>query len=93
MKGTKVFVTHFRRFDGVSWYMTRWDGKIEGLGSPLPTGGATEATIVNHKGEFLASAVASCSDKDAFNKKIGRDIAIGRAYKQLEREHAGSASS
>lgn len=48
-----------------------------------PRGGQTVATI--HRGVSpIAQGVADCSIRDNFCKKIGRDIAEGRAMKQLK---------
>lgn len=77
-----VFVCHFRRFEGTRDYMTRWDGRVEGLGSPLAKGGVTEAVVVDKDGTIKATGLAICSERDSYNKKIGRDIAIGRALKK-----------
>lgn len=81
--GYRVFISHYRKFKGTNMLMTRWDGKEEGLGTPLPHGGATEATILDATGEPVATALALCSKRDMFNKAIGRNIAIGRALKQM----------
>lgn len=83
-EGYKVFVTHFRRWEGERAYMTKFDGLSEGLKKILPTGGATEAVIMDPEGNLVASAYAACSKRDHFSKRIGRDIAVGRAIKRLE---------
>lgn len=90
-KGARFFVTHYRRFvrdDGTVFpdYMTKWDSQFveDGL-VPLATGGVTEAILVDENGKDLCSAMAVCNTKDHFNKRIGRDIATGRALKQLEK--------
>jgi hypothetical protein len=43
-----------------------------------PTGGATIAVAYNPDIEAHAYAVALCSPKDNYNKKIGRKVAEGR---------------
>jgi hypothetical protein len=48
-------------------------------GTLLPTGGATIAVTKADKGYNFY--VAQCSDKDVFNKKIGRSVASGRLKK------------
>lgn len=83
-KEIKVFVTHFRKFQDYFYFLTRWEGKELGLGSPLSKGGVTEAIVVDGDGKILATGMASCCPKDSYNKKIGRDIATGRALKKLE---------
>lgn len=83
-EGCKVHITHFRRYEETPFYMTRFDASTEGF-KVLPTGGATEALIIDEENKPLAIGFASCSIKDPFNKKIGRDIAIGRAVKRLSR--------
>jgi hypothetical protein len=45
-------------------------------------GGRTSARIALADGR-VAFGVAKCSDKDTFCKRIGRDIAVGRALKEL----------
>ena len=34
--------------------------------------------ISTEKGKFVEIAIAQCSDKDQYNKKIGRELAINR---------------
>jgi hypothetical protein len=82
-EGCKVHITHFRRYEETPFYMTRFDASFEGF-KVLPTGGATEALILDEENNPLAIGLADCSPRDAFNKKIGRDIAVGRAVKQLK---------
>lgn len=48
-----------------------------------PVGGVTVCNIVNEAGESVAGGVAKCCDRDNFNKRIGRDISLGRALKNL----------
>ncbi len=43
----------------------------------------TLVNIVDRKNHILATATATCSREDLPNRKRGRDIAIGRALKQL----------
>lgn len=45
---------------------------------PLPKGGLTVVEITTPEGETL-TGVAECSVKDQFNRKIGLNIALGRA--------------
>lgn len=44
----------------------------------LSRGGRTEVEIYNGE-ELIGTGIANCSLKDAYNKKIGRSIALGRA--------------
>jgi hypothetical protein len=47
-----------------------------------PQGGYTYACVMDDSGR-VANGMAVCSFKDNYNKKIGRQIAVGRAMKQL----------
>jgi hypothetical protein len=58
--------------------------RIESEGRVLSRGGVTFCHIENEDNAEVAIGVASCNVKDQFNKKIGRDISLGRALKQLE---------
>ena len=80
-EGYRMYITHYRRFPETETYMTRFDASTEGFEQPLHTGGATEASIVNEEGEIVAMGLSLCSERENFNKKIGRDIAKGRAFK------------
>lgn len=71
-KDCKVFFTHVRHFNGEVW------------AELSPRGGVTEARIVRG-GEVIGTGYAFCSRHDNFNKRIGRDIAQGRALKDLEK--------
>jgi hypothetical protein len=56
----------------------------QSLNSELqPRGGITVADIFDSKGHLLVSASANCSTQDNYCKRIGRDIAVGRALKEL----------
>ena len=48
-------------------------------GSPSPRGGTTIARV--SVGGRRGEGVARCSDQDNFSKRIGREIAVGRALK------------
>ena len=50
---------------------------------PLPRGGATFVDIFNKAGVPIAFGKAICSEKDGFNRRLGRSIALGRALKCL----------
>ena len=53
--------------------------------APLSKGGATSCTITALDNTQKWSATAYCSYSDNFCYKIGREIALGRAKKQLEK--------
>lgn len=48
-----------------------------------PRGGKTICYLENDNNEVVATGVARCSDEDSYVKKIGRDISLGRALKEL----------
>lgn len=62
-------------------------------GTIIPKGGATIAYISDsrhdNKQPPLISEMAVCSDKDTYDKKLGRKIALGRLLKKL----SGSSGS
>lgn len=78
--GYKVHFTHVRQFpDG----FFKWDTRGERPGEiPLPTGGATYCDIILGE-DILATGRAACSERDNFCRKIGRDIAFGRAVAEM----------
>ena len=55
----------------------------EAGGIPASRGGMTICVILNDEGEKLATGLSKCSYADNFNYKTGRDIAVGRAEKEL----------
>lgn len=95
-EGAVVKFTHARRVDGDwgVWHRKkegwgRWDpeGTTDGLRTHTsseisPFGGRTTCKITLADG-VEAWGVAECSNRDNYNKKIGRDIALGRALKNL----------
>ena len=64
----------------VKYYHSRHVGAD---GRPTPKGGRTQAIISDSSDNVVCSGYAFCSDKDSFNRKIGRNIALGRALKDL----------
>lgn len=48
-------------------------------------GGVTICDIFDEEGNCLSTGMAICSPLDNFNKKIGRDISLGRALKELRK--------
>ena len=51
---------------------------------PAERGGLTTCTLID--GETATVGHATCSEKDAFCYRIGREIAYGRALKRLEEQ-------
>lgn len=66
------------------------DGQyIEGsdrLFAPAAKGGETEARVFGPDDSLVAIGVATCHERDNFNRRIGRDVALGRALKRLEQK-------
>jgi len=60
-----------------------YDRPTDDAGRPLPKGGVTHAGILDPEGVVVAEGIARCSGKDSFNRRIGRDIALGRALKRM----------
>jgi hypothetical protein len=50
--------------------------------TPIPNGGRTVAYILDNEGTPI-EAYANCSERDTYNKKLGRIIATGRVLKLL----------
>lgn len=48
-----------------------------------PRGGTTICRILNNNRVVVAVGEALCADNDQYAKKIGRDISLGRALKEL----------
>ncbi len=63
------------------------DGQIEAYDGPIGNedlfNGLTVCEIVDN-GEVLARGFAFCSSKDQFNRKVGRQISLGRAIRELK---------
>lgn len=49
-------------------------------------GGLTEIEITTPDKSLTVKGTAKCSDDDCFSRKIGNDVALGRALKQLNLE-------
>lgn len=86
--GYKVRVSHFRNipvgqlFDSVSLMrVTKIDKKKRMFENILEHGGETQIEITNRDGKTF-NAVAQCSNKDAFNRKLGNHICLARLKKQ-----------
>lgn len=81
----KAFVTHVRivKLDDDYAPFPQEDIKLFGWGDRVhPRGGATFVKLIEN-GEVVAEGEAWCSDKDNYNKRLGRTIAEGRARKRL----------
>lgn len=48
-------------------------------------GGSTKIEITTPDAETTVVGVAKCSDKDSFNRKLGNEIALGRAVAKLNK--------
>lgn len=66
--GYKVRVFHIRK---------------KNAGSPVPRGGLTHIEITLPNGENVVGE-AKCAEIDNYNKKIGVQIALGRALKNVK---------
>lgn len=88
-EGSKVYVTHFRYTDGYILHpllkeptmLPAKEIRHEKM-SFHAKGGMTEVFVTLPDGRE-ACAYATCSRKDNFNRHIGRNIALGRALKEL----------
>ena len=52
-------------------------------GEVLPKGGSTLAFISYPRTDWVLVGIAECSDQDNYNKRLGAQIALGRASKEL----------
>jgi len=69
--GTEVKVRHNRLYDD--------DTRL----SMLPKGGNTVVEVFGGNGQVLATGESKCRPDENYNRRIGREIALGRALKQL----------
>lgn len=79
--GLIVRYEHCRHYTGVNHvYKTA-------ITYPDPKGGTTICRLIRQyvgaDDEVVAVGEAQCSDEDQYVKKIGRDISLGRALKEL----------
>ena len=85
---TRIWIKHYR-------YVLNLDKSYNDILKLLPAkkikelelqphlrGGKTEAIVILPDGNKVKGE-AICSMKDSFNRKIGRDVAVGRALKKL----------
>lgn len=84
--GYKVRVSHFRNVEYGSLYaplerVTKISKKNKYFSKILEHGGQTEIELTNRDGKTF-NAVAHCSNKDAFNRKLGNHICLARLAKQ-----------
>jgi hypothetical protein len=65
--------------------ISKYEIKKRGL-RPTTHGGMTTATVLlKEPTEISVECSSFCSKKDAFSKRIGADIAVGRAIKEIQR--------
>lgn len=86
--GYKVRVSHFRnvvdREFGLIPFLdrvTKVDKKNGIFAKIFERGGKTEIELTNRDGKTF-NAVARCSEKDAFNRRLGNHICLARLAKQ-----------
>ena len=87
---TTVRMRHLRYsgkpYDG-TLLLTSWE--LRKLGCEIsPRGGITEVALMTSDG-LEAAGHALCSRRDNFSRRIGRDIATGRAWKALLAQRMG----
>ena len=73
--GFTVYVNHHRYEE----YNINWS--IGDPGRVSPRGGSTRVEIKSEDGTLLCFGESHCSTIDNFNRKLGRNIALGRALK------------
>ena len=90
-EGVTAKFAHYRRirlresFSPEDYFVDRIDEHIF-PDQILPRGGFTECYLYDSEGNKIGEAMAACNDRDNFNKKIGRAIALGRALHSLEKD-------
>jgi len=88
LAGFKVNINHRRRyFDKANKryvFLTDYEKSLSPLVGvpPEQKGGRTEIKLIDVDGKEVY-AVAECSKKEAYNKKTGVQIAVGRALKSM----------
>lgn len=81
--GYKVHFTHVRRFEiGDSGFFIEAPRGAMGSKQPNAHGGGTICEVFLGDA-LIASGESYCSERDNFCRKIGRDIALGRAVAEL----------
>jgi hypothetical protein len=85
-EGYKVKAVHLRRvFNGINYRLLTRYQILDDYGTmdlALLTGGETRVYIKSPDGRE-SQAIAKCSEKDNFNKKLGLKIALNRAFSSL----------
>ena len=84
--GYKVRVSHFRNvlYKNATvdcTRVTKEDKKAREFANIFERGGETQIELTNRDGETF-NAVAKCSNKDAFNRRLGNHICLARLAKQ-----------
>jgi hypothetical protein len=81
--GFKVRVLHTRQYEPiVGLISSNFDEKT--LSSK---GGYTRIDITTPDQQTTVFGIAKCSLKDSFNRKLGNEIALGRALTEFEENH------
>lgn len=91
--GYKVRVSHYRWLDMGSYQgingaalMSRREAEADNITwNPDVKGGETIVEVTSPEG-LTVRAIAECSEKDTFNRKMGLRIALGRALISLKGE-------
>lgn len=78
-----VKVTHYRVALETGEVGTRQLLKKNNL-TPSPRGGVTWVDLYDKHGRFIAEGRADCSEHDNYSRKLGRQIALGRALKKVQ---------
>lgn len=88
--GYKVYVKHLRRYKTVEYFggvpkvvdafATKHEVPVQA--KMLATGGVTTVEVITPSG-VTYNAVAQCHNNDAFEKKEGCRLALGRALRQI----------
>lgn len=79
-EGYRVKYRHWRYLHGGLMVVSDQQARQFGLS---PKGGETEAKVYGPDDSVVAVGTATCHPRDNFNKRIARDIALGRALKRL----------
>jgi len=72
----KVRVLHERKFQSIK--------KLGGVYEEInPRGGLTKIEITTPDQSMTATGISICSNEDCYDRKVGNQIALGRALKEL----------
>jgi len=72
------------RFQHIRRREPRRPGFAETEGGVSAKGGLTVVKVFDPEDNLVITAKAVCNPQDSFNKRIGRDISLGRALKAME---------